>query len=289
MAGFPVSLFVLLALVFFVGDFASALSVPSEVASFRSPHIAEKISVALEANQSLMICNAYAYKEPISVSRVRGDVRVTEKPIGYKDCQNVFVGLQEADRLDFKAGSLNIGAFFTTGLPKVATTLLLVPHRRDGSTMAVSFESHAFMDLATAQVAVVDAYRGHEAAIIRITDNEQKATADTALNGVAALQVVRRTEDLKFSSVVALTPGSYQVQLTSTAGEAVAPLASPVEVGVMEKVNYVAMRVGIDDPDSTSKYPQELVVFPRTTLPAKEMPGVLGSMFSGFFSLVGMA
>merc|ERR1719247_1475167 len=113
----------------------------------------------------------------------------------YKECREFNTELSEGDQLDFKAGNLDVGTFYATGMPKSSSSLLLIPHRRDSRSVAISFESHAFADLQSPQIAVVDAYKGKGEGGVKIMDLVPQDTQTPAVE-----------EMLKFSSVVAVNP-----------------------------------------------------------------------------------
>jgi len=187
--------------------------------------------------QSLLICNAYASEKVLDVWHVQGKTKLTEEPLAYKQCNGLEIPLSEGDQLDFKAGDLDMGTFYATGLPTHHSSLLLIPHRKSPHSLGMAFDSHAFADLKTAQVAVVDAYAGQHVAKLTITSPRAK-------------------EDLRYSSVIALNPGNYKVSLMGDQGQNMTSL--DLEAGAAK--NYVAMRVGIDD---ASTFPMELIVFPN--------------------------
>merc|ERR1711924_173029 len=110
-----------------------------------------------EVKQQLVICNAYTSKKGLDVIQVRTMDRLTgTSPLAYKQCREYELPLQEGDQIDFKAGELDVGTFYATGLPKSSASLLLVPHRREPNSASISFESHAFADMKSPQIAVVD-------------------------------------------------------------------------------------------------------------------------------------
>lgn len=203
--------------------------------------------------QNLIICNAYASKHPLDIFHVRTlDRLTTTDPIPYKDCREFNMPLGEGDQLDFKAGNLDVGTFYATGLPRASSSLLLIPHRRDGRSAAISFESHAFTDLQSPQIAVVDAYKGSSAGTVKMMDLPEGSKSEPV------------EEVLKFSSVVAVNPGSYKVALTRGTSNS-SSTNEDVPLLVEEKAKYVVMRVGMEPSASIGgHYPQELVVYPRS-------------------------
>jgi hypothetical protein len=222
----------------------------------RREYIAQKITVAPEVNQSLIVCNGYAYKEPISIFLSRGELLITPQPLAYKGCEEVHVPLMESDQLVFKAGQLPIGTFYTNRLPKYSSSLLLVPSRRDENSMAVTFQSHVFSDLDSPQAVVVDAYKGNDdSSLVHIEDVEDPTAAKASS---LAERARPREEILKYKSIVALKPGMYKVGLV--AQDQRTQVSELTQVAVSGKSRYVVARVGVGSREK-SKYPQELIVF----------------------------
>lgn len=244
------------------------------------------ISMPGEVNQSLIVCNAYAHKEPLDVFRARSMKKANmEGPISYKNCQGLVVSLAEGDRLDFKAGDLDVGTFFVKGLPTRKSTLLLVPRRRSSDTMAVTFQSHAFLELDATQVAVVDAYSGAGADVVKIMDAPQEKKASYGKKSAQSL-VQMRLETLRYNSIVALGPGRYNVGLGPASMVALSETEQQKGIGFFQAMivgsrqKYVVMRVGVQDDTSTSAlYPEELVVFPKSQ-GALVRPGVFAAFIA---------
>lgn len=198
-----------------------------------------------QTEQKLRICNAYASPEPLDIYNARTKRQLTAgAPLPYKQCRDFQVNLQEGDQLDFKSHHVDMGTFTATGLPTQQASLLLIPHRRAPSSIAMSFDSHAFASLDTAQVAVVDAYSGPQSGSVKIYSPTAR-------------------EDLQYNSVVALNSGKYQLALMGGSGQNVTSL----NFDVNPKETYVAMRVGVEDEHDASKaaaFPMELIVFPNS-------------------------
>mmetsp|Transcript_57969 Transcript_57969/g.172431 ORF Transcript_57969/g.172431 Transcript_57969/m.172431 type:complete len:259 (+) Transcript_57969:71-847(+) len=212
-------------------------------------------------NRRIIICNAYASNEPLDIVNTRSQLRLTnDAPLSYKSCQEFSTLLEEGDRLEFKVGNVSIGIFRATGIPKGKVSLLLVPHRRESSSLTAAFESHAFAETETPQIAVVDAYRGKEVGRIKIMDDETLSTDKQE----------QRQEELRFNSVVALGTGNYQVLLETDEIQDVTKV--PLRV-TMEQANYVVLRTGLQSAANTTAgvaFPQELVVYgePQRSLAA---------------------
>lgn len=201
-----------------------------------------------EALQKLMICNAYTSPKPLDVLLVRTSKRLTDgNQLSYKSCQTFDLNIQEGEQLDFLLGDDKVGTFRCTGLPSSASSLLLVPHRRKTGSMA-SFDSHAFSPLVSAQVAVMDAYQGSQVGRIKIMDR-------TGIYNASG-----REEDLRFNSVMALNPGSYEVALFDGAEQKL--MSVPLEVN--GEASYVVLRVGLQQKANSSRFvdlgDQELIV-----------------------------
>lgn len=205
--------------------------------------------------QQLVICNAYASPKALEIVHVRARQTLTQgKPLAYKQCKDFTVPLEEGDQIDFKAGALDVGTFYATGLPKSSGSLLLIPNRRSPQAVGVSFQSHAFVEMHSPQIAVIDAYHGNikNQAEVKIIQNAAPTSGDKA-------EQARVEEELNFNSVVAVNPGKYEISLTGTGGDQ----ATTVPLNAADSAKYVVMRLGNDDAKSGS-YPEELIVFPNS-------------------------
>jgi len=206
--------------------------------------------------QHLTVCNAYpAGSGPLEIFHVDRHVMLTQhKPLKYKECQEFTLPLMSGDRLDFKVAGANVGTFHATSMPKVSASLLLIPRRKEGernSSRALAFESHAFADLKSPQIAVVDAYHGNSSSSVNIIENmEDVQSGDTPL-----------TEALRFNSVVAVAPGKYNIALLNMEQKGNLT-ATPLRAG--NRAKCVIMRVGGTPQPGEVAFPQELVVFPNS-------------------------
>merc|ERR1719152_460696 len=169
----------------------------------------------------------------------------------YKTCREFKTPLKAGDKLEFKVGDMNAGTFAISDLPNNDAVLMLVIHRHDTLTNAVSFESHVFANLLNAQMAIIDTYKGSSHAFPQIVDPD-------SLKGALEGKGLERKEKLRFNSVVALNQGLYEVQLVGKDGkdEASASLVA------LDRESYVVLRVGVEAQQGRS-YPQELVVYPQ--------------------------
>merc|ERR1719251_516348 len=171
----------------------AAISVSASAASFwqRSP---VGFIRGLEFKHRLRICNAYPYAAALDVFRGRSERLTGESPMPYKSCRDFVSPLKSGDKLEFKVGDANAGSFSVSELPNNDAVLLLVIHRHDQLSTAVSFESHVFANLLNSQVAVIDTYKGSMKAKPEIRDAPSEG-------------LTTRSEMLKFNSVVAVNPG----------------------------------------------------------------------------------
>merc|ERR1719316_489758 len=162
----------------------------------------------------------------------------------YKTCKDMTTPLKAGDKIEFRVGDASAGTFSVSDLPNNDATLLLIIHRHDTLSTAVSFESHVFANLLNAQVAVIDTYKGAARSSPRIMDGA---------SGKA------RSEELRYDSVVAVNQGVYEVALVGQDGETKAK----GELVALNRESYVILRTGVEAQQGPS-YPQDLVVFPNS-------------------------
>jgi len=199
---------------------------------------------ALEFKHRLRVCNAYPYKASLDVFRSKD--KLTDTPMDYKSCKDFLSPLKAGDKLEFKIGDASAGTFAVSDLPNNDAVLLLIIHRHDQVSTAVSFESHVFANLLNAQIAVIDTYKGSLKASPRIQDR-----ADATKNS--------RSEELRYSSIVAVNPGIYEVELGGADGE----VKAKRELVALNRESYIVLRTGVESRTGPS-WPQELVVFPNS-------------------------
>merc|ERR1719460_2524086 len=144
---------------------------------------------SLEFKHRLRVCNAYPYAAALDVFRGRTEKMTSDGPMPYKGCKEFTSPLKAGDKLEFKVGDASAGTFSVSDLPNNDAVLLLVIHRHDQLSTAVSFESHVFANLLNAQVAVIDTYKGAAQSSPRIRDTKTKE----------AKQEVR-SEELRYNS-----------------------------------------------------------------------------------------
>jgi len=207
---------------------------------------AEGFVRSLEFKHRLRVCNAYPYAAALDVFRGRSEKMTGEQSMAYKSCRDFVSPLKAGDKLEFKVGDASAGTFSVSDLPNNDAVLLLVIHRHDTLSTAVSFESHVFANLLNAQVAIIDTYKGAARATPKIMDS--KADKKGA-----------RSEELRYDSVVAVNPGIYQVTLAGQDGETKAES----KLVALNRESYVVLRTGVEAQQGPA-YPQELVVYPQS-------------------------
>merc|ERR1719258_714380 len=148
---------------------------------------------AISFKHRLRACNAYPYAAPLDVYKNKVEKLTANDPMPYKTCREFTFPLKAGDKLKFKVGDANAGTFSISDLPNTDAVLLLVIHRHDTLTNAVSFESHVFANLLNAQIAIIDTYKGSEKASMQISDRGSGKDSS-------------RNEDLHYNSVVAVNP-----------------------------------------------------------------------------------
>merc|ERR1719183_841208 len=68
-----------------------------------------------------------------------------------------------------------------------------------------------------------------------------------------------RSEELRFSSIVAVNPGIYEVELDGTDGA----VKAKSQLVALNRESYVVLRTGVESKTGPS-YPQELVIYPNS-------------------------
>jgi len=229
--------------------FVSAVAAASsngQLARPTSHHNGAFLLKAVEFKHRLRACNAYPYAAPLDVYINKVNKLTKDEPMPYKTCREFTTPLKAGDKLKFKVGDANAGTFSISDLPNTDAVLLLVIHRHDTLTNAVSFESHVFANLLNAQIAIIDTYKGSQKASMKIAD--KGSGKDSA-----------RSEDLHYNSVVAVNPGEYDVSLVGMDGKK----KGAANLVAVNKESYVVLRVGVEAQQGQS-YPQEVVVAPHS-------------------------
>jgi predicted nucleic acid-binding Zn-ribbon protein len=195
----------------------------------------------------LRVCNAYPYNSAMDVY-VRGGEKLTkDKPMPYGSCEDFLSPISAGNKIEFKVGEASAGTFSVSDLPNNDAILLLVIYRHDTLTTAVSFQSHVFANLLNAQIALIDTYKGTLHAVPRIMD--MKGTVDE-----------RRSEELRFDSVVAVNPGIYELELT---GQGSHEDRQKETLVALNRESYVVLRMGVEAQRGPS-FPEQVTVFPKS-------------------------
>jgi len=198
-----------------------------------------------DAGYRLRICNAYPNAAAMDVYLDKANKLSGNEPLAYQTCREFLAPLTPGTRIEFKVGDTSAGSFSVADLPNNDAVLLLVIHRHDTVSTAVSFESHVFANLLNAQVAVIDTYKGKQKATVRIFDGEAEEKGS-------------RSEHLRFNSVVAVNPGRYQVELLG----ANHGVTAKGELVAVNHESYVVMRAGVEAQEGSS--PPALMIFPKS-------------------------
>lgn len=212
----------------------------------RSGGIARSFVQALEFQHVLRICNTYPYSAKIGA--YMGKQQIGDD-LEYKQCTEFFGKLKDGAKIDFKVSESTVGTFTISELPKADAKLLIVIFRHDSKSRAVSFESHVFSKNNQAQVAVIDTYKGNTTSKLHVQDRKQRKDGKL------------RSELLRFDSVVAVTPGFYDVVLLPESGN---QTVAKAELRAAKKEAYIVLRCGMDGDIDGERYPEELVVFPQS-------------------------
>jgi len=228
---------------FMVAHGASSVSGGSHHVSLRARHAGRGFVKSLQFKHRLRVCNAYPYSGALDI--YRGSEQLTKEPMPYKSCEDFFSQLIPGDKLKFKVGDANAGTFTISDLPNNDAVLLLVIHRHDTLSTAVSFQSHVFANLLNAQIAVIDTYKGEKRARAEIQDMNQGAAG-------------YREEQLRYNSVVAVNPGKYNVLLIGADKNEVKS-----DLVALNRESYVVLRTGVESQQGP-KYDEELVVYPKS-------------------------
>lgn len=207
---------------------------------------AEGFVRALEFKHQLRVCNAYPYSAALDVYRGTAEKLTSDAPMHYKTCKDFVSPLKSGDKLEFKVGDASAGTFSVSDLPNNDAVLLLVIHRHDTLSTAVSFQSHVFANLLNPQVAIIDTYKGKAMSTPKISDADAKAKTS-------------RSEDLRYDSIVAVNPGLYNVELADADGHS----KGKSQLVALNHESYVIFRTGVEAQQGPA-YPQELVIYPNS-------------------------
>jgi len=230
----------------------AAVSVAVSAANFGQRSSASGFIRGMEFKHRLRICNAYPYAASLDVFRGRSERLTGDSAMPYKSCRDFLSPLKSGDKLEFKVGDANAGSFSVSELPNSDAVLLLVIHRHDTVSTAVSFESHVFASLPNSQIAVIDTYKGSKKSLPRILDSKKALTKAAA-----------RSEELRYDSVVAVNPGVYEVDLSDASGN----MKQKRELVALNHESYVVLRMGVESQQGES-FPEELVIYPQSDMNA---------------------
>jgi len=229
---------------------ASALTAPaSSISKVRGGGFVKK----LEFKHLLRVCNAYPYNAALDIYRGSSE-KLTKMPMHYRTCEDFEAQLKDGDKLEFKVGDATAGTFAVSELPQNDAVLLLVISRHDTVSTAVSFMSHVFANLHSAEVVIMDAYKGKVKSVLQITD------APKLGDKVGAK---RQSEELRFDSVISVSPGSYEVALKDAKGKA----NRPSKLVALNQESYAIIRIGVQALQGPA-FPEELLIFPNSPVAA---------------------
>merc|ERR1719408_983127 len=130
-----------------------------------------------------------------------------------------------------------------------------------GDASAGTFAVSDLPNLLNAQVAVIDTYKGTQRASPRIQDR-----ADGTKNS--------RSEELRYSSIVAVNPGVYEVELDGEDGK----VKAKHELVALNRESYIVLRTGVESKTGPA-FPQELVVYPNSDPAALHSGASVKSVF----------
>jgi len=212
----------------------------------------------LDFKHQLRVCNAYPFAAALDIYRGHGERLTGDAPMPYKGCRDFKANLREGDKLEFRIGDASAGTFSVSDLPNNDAVLLLVIHRHDTLSTAVAFESHVFASLDSAQVAVIDTYKGSERGSPKIMDVSELLAKQDKDGKEHKAAGPPRSEDLRYDSVVAVNPGVYEVVLDDIEGKEKARN----KLVALKHESYVVLRTGVEAKEGPS-FPQELVIFPN--------------------------
>lgn len=226
---------------------AAAATAAAQAGNHRSKlrNAASSFVRTLEFEHRLRVCNAYPFAEELKVYRGKKEALTAQGAMKYKACQEFAQKLRPGDKLDFKVGDASTGTFFVGDLPENDAVLLLVIHRHDALSTEIAFESHVFANMAGAQVAILDTYKGVSHSSLQITERAPPKDATG--------------EELRYDSVVVVNPGAYDVALVGQDGK----VQGKTELVALDRESYVVLRTGVE-PKQGAAFPQELVVFPKS-------------------------
>lgn len=242
----------------------ASLACPAEgvnIGGTRRARTAAQAIVRMDFKYTLRICNAYPQSSSLDAFMQHGAVKLNIKPLPYKACEDFAPPIRAGDRIEFQNGSMKMGTFTIEDLPSSDAVLMLLVSRHDVKSPMVSFQSHVFTESSMTQVAVFDAYRGGRTSDLWVQSlpSGVHLPANFSLNASHA-------EQLRFNSVVAIEPGSYDVVLHEglVAKRTNISNVTGAEFVALPKQTYVLFRCGVEA-EGGPVFPEELVVFPHSS------------------------
>lgn len=226
---------------------------------FLDPHYAAKAKAVLPIlfDQQLIVCNAVPSNSSVAVEHNGKAAQADARGINFKECRYISGRVQSWDKLDFVFDSPHVrGRFQVSKLPESNALLLLVVEKRDSESPSLSFRSFAFplrSDSQTAQLAIIDAYRG--------VSSQPRLRMDDHVNSRERKTVSKRVEFLNFNRIYSVEAGTYDGSISdhaldTEAGRRVVNQSSML-MHLAKGHNYVLLRTG------DAKFAgQSLVLFP---------------------------
>lgn len=219
-------------------------------------------------SQLLYICNAYPDRDSLEVTV--GKTPLTEVPMPYMSCAELYPHLEVQNTLRFFVSGLEVGHFAVSALPSQDSTMALVVSRGNKSTQVARFQSHVFAASDSPQVAIFDTYVGAEQGEFSIGYDAEDPKANENVS-----------EPMPLNTAQAVPSGIFSVKLVGLANET---KANSTLIAVKKK-SYVLLRVGIQA-DVGECFSQGMVMFPQST--RAELTSSNSSMYMGM-ALVGLA
>jgi len=219
----------------------------------------------------LRVCNAFTDTAPLEVMHHETGSRhgsaavnlTKDGLLAYKQCRDFPLKLNRFDSVEFSQRSKHLGSFTVSKTPNRDALLLLVVHRRSGSSRA-DFASHIFSSSPHAQVVVLDMYQGSSMRHLTIREARDSAKGAQDAEGVKASSL--QTETVGYNTVVQINSGDYECLLAGNKAASAMPLAT------VDGENYVALRVGTE---GSKAFPEEVVAFPQSGAWRSCVPAVL--------------
>lgn len=215
------------------------------------------IATELKFETQLRICNAYPYAKEA--------VQVFDSSVAYGKCVEVSKEVKAGEQIDFftMKKQILIGSFEVQEVPQQNTLLLLVIQPHDSQSTGIAFQSHAYANVEDPQIALLDAYVGADVNT-SLVDIRDESTGDSKYDA--------REEKLRFNSVVAVHPGSYEIGFAPKSLKA-------LKVSAAEKVSVI--RIGVKS--QNKDFPEDVIVFPSSAYGASVAAAVAMVLAFNFF------